>query len=74
MTGYGQYRSVTPHGIYAVGQHVALPLGGSLSQIVAHQQRPTAFAKIVRLPGFEFTAAQGAFQKRQIWERHEEIS
>ena len=70
MTGYGQNRSVTPHGIRALRDAGAVPFGCGTGQVIANQQGAAAFAEVMRFAGFVFAAAQGALQVRHMVVRH----
>ena len=66
MTGYGQNRCVTPHGIRALGNAGAVPFGCGAGQVIADQQGTAAFAEIVGFARLVFAAAQGALQVRHM--------
>ena len=66
MTGYGQNRSVTPHGIRALGNARAVPFGCGAGQVIADQQGAAAFAEVVRFAGLVLPGAQGALQVRHM--------
>lgn len=77
MTGYGKHWSVTPHVFGSLQQAFPAPLSAGLFQVVPDQQRPTAFAHVVRLPRLVFAGTQTAFQERQMivcFGCHEEVS